>query len=134
MNLFCWETYWKKGDDRTALDYFQKMINITTEKVDPHHPLIANACHNIGLIHDQSGASDQAIEYLEKAVAIRLQIHGDPTLQAAHTVRDLANAFRNKGDTDQARRWYSKALSMFTKLKSQQHVQEIQARMLSLDD
>ncbi|CAM4984891.1 unnamed protein product [Rotaria socialis] len=103
-------TYRDKGDNRLALDYFLKALEIDENvlKHDKYHPELATAYNNIGEIYSHLGAYDDALRYLTHALEIRLK-----GTVATHT--DLAAVYNNIGAIYADKKDFTKALEMYTK-------------------
>lgn len=63
----------------------------------------------IGLVYDNQGEYDKALEYYERAHSIRQKVHGnnDPTL--ATTYNNIGSIYDNQGDYSKALEYYQKA-------------------------
>lgn len=65
--------------------------------------------NQIGLVYDNQGEYDKALEYYERAHSIRQKVHGnnDPTLAA--TYNNIDSIYDNQGDYGKALEYFEKA-------------------------
>ncbi|MES0337561.1 MAG: tetratricopeptide repeat protein [Candidatus Magnetobacterium sp. LHC-1] len=65
--------------------------------------------NNVGVAWNSLGDLKKAIEYLEKALAIRLEVYGDKHPDIAASYRNLADVFAKSGDPHKAAEYTAKA-------------------------
>ena len=59
-----------KGEDDTAIEYYDKALASDLKNFGAHHPEVAVDYNNLGIAWDDKDQKDKAIEYYEKALAI----------------------------------------------------------------
>ena len=62
--------YANKGDYDTALEYYNKTLDIRKQLLGENHPDTATSYNNIGAVYDDKGDYDTALENYNKAKVI----------------------------------------------------------------
>ena len=66
-----------KGDPHTALEYFQKELDILQRLLEENHPSLGLVYNGIGQVHLSLGDYALALEYFEKDLKMKLKFHHD---------------------------------------------------------
>ena len=82
--------------------------------------LIANSL--LGIIHRELGEFLHAQQYLERALAIRLQKLGPRHVDVATSYNDLATVLKDQGDLEKAKAYHERALAIQVQMLGAQHV------------
>lgn len=98
---------------------FAAVEKVTRDALDiesamPHpEPLrMARRVHRLGMVHQQAGRSDEAIQMLEKAVAIHEQTYGPDHLETANQLTALGAVYRAQGSHADAQKCLRRALKI----------------------
>ncbi len=102
-----------KLDYRGARGYYEKAVEIEPQNSDYLYPL--------GGILIVLGESQKAIEYLDKALAIRLKVYGEQHPDVATCYNNIGRARDNLGEYQKAIEYYDKALAIRLKVYGEQH-------------
>ena len=76
---------------------------------------LATSYNNIAIVYNYQGKYDQALEYYQKALAIRLKKLGADHPNVADYYNNIAIVYNNQGKHDQALEYYQKALAIYLK-------------------
>lgn len=96
---------------RTALQSFQRSLDIYQKLLPPTHPNLALSHYHMGLVYQNMENHAKALVSHEKALEIQQQ-----SLPSDHT--DLASSYREIGRVYYNKREYQKAISVYEKLLS----------------
>ena len=100
----------------SAMKYFSvalKLIEDNTTRTGPDHAQrVARFYHNMGLLHRLLGDYQQAKEYYERTLSMRLNKLGPDHVDVAHTYHIMGTLYRHMGDHRQAKEYYLRALSI----------------------
>ena len=100
----------------SAMKYFSvalKLIEDNTTRTGPDHAQrVARFYNNMGLLHRLLGDYQQAKEYYERTLSIRLNKVGPDHVDVAHTYHIMGTLYRHMGDHRQAKEYYLRALSI----------------------
>jgi tetratricopeptide (TPR) repeat protein len=58
------------GEDRKALPYFEKALEIKQQLLPPNHPNLGASYNNIGLVYEHMGDYSKAHSFYKRAVEI----------------------------------------------------------------
>ena len=83
---------------------------------------VAASYNNMALVFHDQGDLEQAKEYHERALAIRLQKLGPQHLDVAASYNNMALVLRNQGDLEQAKEYHELALAIQLQKLGPQHV------------
>lgn len=109
-------------DYQQALDYSFKALEIQTKTLSPKHPCVATTYSLIGSAYDYMGECyyNQALDYYQKALAIREEILGEHP-DTATTYYDIACVYGFQGNDDMALKYHLKALAIREKKLRKNH-------------
>ena len=100
----------------SAMKYFSvalKLIEENTIRTGPDHAQrVARFYHNMGLLHRLLGDYQQAKEYYERTLSMRLNKLGPDHVDVAYTYHIMGTLYRHMGDHRQAKEYYLRALSI----------------------
>ncbi len=100
----------KHSDYKTALDFFQKTLQIRLAILPKNHPLIANTYSNLTWIYQLMREYDKAMQYEQKALDLRIKVFGENHFDVADSYNYLGVISYKKRDYDQSIFYYQKAL------------------------
>lgn len=107
------------GDYDLALKYAQTAVNSLLNQERPDEILLATAYNNLGLVCLSQSNNDKAIEYLNKALDIRLRIlNREHHPLVATTYNNLGVAYSQQGNYAKAIDFYNKALEIQLRVMS----------------
>lgn len=112
------------GDYQQALEYFQKILKIDEEvrKLNKYDPVLATAYNNIGDTYHRLGDDDNALEYLQHALNIRLKGTVSTHTDLAAIYVNLGNVYHSKNCLKQALEMFDKALEIDTQALPEYHI------------
>ena len=100
----------------SAMKYFSVALKLiednTTRTGSDHAQRVARFYHNMGLLHRLLGDYQQAKEYYERTLSMRLNKLGPDHVDVAHTYHIMGTLYRHMGDHRQAKEYYLRALSI----------------------
>ena len=107
-------------DHNKALELGQKALSIH-EQALTHENSVTAFCYNaVGATHNELGDSFMALTMLRKAVRIFEKIGGSDS-DASEVYRNYGHAFLKNGNTDNALKWFDKAVEHDIKLFGHEH-------------
>lgn len=98
--------YCSKGNLESALNSFNKAIEMQLEALGPDHLEVAKTLHNIGVSHRHKKDLVQALEYYHKALRIFELNLGKEHLDTVRTLHNIGGVFRRQ-------KKYAEAMSCF---------------------
>ena len=107
------DVYKSQGDHSSALDCFQKCLNMQL-KVYSHSPLpdIAWSYNNIGSVYQSQGDYSSALDCYQKSLNMQLKIHRDsPHPDIAMPYNNIGLVYRSQGDYSSALAWLRRGLA-----------------------
>ena len=87
------------------------------------HPDIAASYNNIGVVYRHQGNYNKALEYLNKALDIRVKVLGLEHSKTAISYRNIGKIYEYQGAYTQALEYQNKALKIFEKILGKEHEQ-----------
>jgi len=88
-----------QGDHKAALDYFTRTLTIQAAQLGEGHEAVTGTHNNIGVAHFALKDYPKALDHHERALAVRLAIHGDEDhIDVADSHMNLAVAYKKLGD------------------------------------
>ena len=63
------------GDQKKAVDYYVKALEITKKSLPENHPDLATSYNNLGIANSRFGDQKKAVEYIEKALEIKKKVY-----------------------------------------------------------
>ncbi|CAF1594574.1 unnamed protein product [Adineta ricciae] len=97
-----------QGDFKTAIDYYEKALEIWEKTLPSNHPSLATSYSCIGIVYMNMGEYSKALSFYEKSLEIR-----GKTVPSNHP--SLATSYNNIGLVYMNMGEYSKALSFYEK-------------------
>ncbi|ETO12802.1 hypothetical protein RFI_24575 [Reticulomyxa filosa] len=91
-----------------AIIYSQQHLQICIDTFGSNHPFVANSYNNLGLVYEDKGQYNKAIESYERSIKIILDVFGN---NHAWSI----NVYNNLGDSYDKKRYYRKAIEYYTK-------------------
>ncbi|ETO01128.1 hypothetical protein RFI_36312, partial [Reticulomyxa filosa] len=82
--------YESKGEYDKAIEYYEKSLKISLDKLGHDHPDVAASYNSLGSVYKSKGEYDKAIEYYVKSLKIRLD-------KLEHDHPDVASSYNNLG-------------------------------------
>ena len=85
---------------------FQRALKLAEVRGGKDDIQVAISCKNIGKVHRVKGEYDQALEYVQKALAIELKLHGPNHPDVAVSYGSIGMVYNAKGKYDQALEYF----------------------------
>ena len=104
--------YKDQGDYESALEYYEKDLEISVKILGSDHPDTATTYNNMALVYDAQGDYEKALEYYDKALEVRERALGSDHPYTAETYNNMAVVYKEQGDYDKALEYYDKALEV----------------------
>lgn len=114
-------SYWMRGQNEQALDYYRKVLNIYERQAGSDHPETASAKENVANTLARLQRFDESIPLLESVLAIRSAKAGDEAAVTVRTMGNLAAHELQAGRLDRAQAWFDKALPRYAKAYGTDH-------------
>ena len=118
----------------SAMKYFSvalKLIEDSTISTGPDHghvKRVSRIYHNIGLLHSELSDYQQAKEYFERALSIKLNTFGPDHVEVAATYHNMGTLHGHLGNNQQAKKFCERALSIQLNKLGPDHVDAYVAR------
>jgi tetratricopeptide (TPR) repeat protein len=101
-----------KGDCDTAIEHYEKALEIGLEQSGTQRHEVAALYNNLGSAYQGKSDYDRAIEHYEKALEIGLEQSGTQRPKFAIVHNNLGSAYEDIDDYDRAIEHYEKALEI----------------------
>ncbi|CAF1068388.1 unnamed protein product [Adineta ricciae] len=96
----------QQGDYKTAVEYYERVLEIRQKTLPSNHHLLATSYNNIGGVYDNMGDYSKALTFYKKTLEIE-----EKTLPSNHP--HLATSYNNLGAVCYSMGEYSKALTFY---------------------
>ena len=103
-----------------AIDALNHLLSINIDNTKDAL-VTASAYHNLASAYYAQGDYAKALEWFEKALAIREKVLGKESPSNATTYNNIALVCDKQGDYAKALEWFEKALEIYEKLLGKQH-------------
>ena len=104
--------YALKRNETQTMVLFERIINESRKDIGENNLYIASAYHYLGLYYNIVSKPDQALEYYNKSLEIRLNILGEKNLEVAISYNNIGNCYSLKGNYDKALEFSLKSLTI----------------------
>ncbi|XP_068688412.1 uncharacterized protein [Montipora foliosa] len=78
--------------------------------------------HTLGNVHHRMGEFQEAMEYHDRAVAIKIEKMGSQHINVATSYNDIATILHDQGDLEQAKEYHDRALAIRIEKLGSQHI------------
>ncbi|CAF3631419.1 unnamed protein product [Rotaria sp. Silwood1] len=102
-------------------DHAQQHFTLPIQNKQLPQSVIPTNYNSIGIVHNEKGEYDKALEYYEKALQIRIQSFPPNHPSLAPTYSNIGSVYNDKGEYDKALEYYKKALAIQMKFLSPYH-------------
>ncbi len=109
------------GRDLTVREALQRSVPVLEQGLLGQSEIRAEILHASGSILHEINVDDVARDQLEDALRIRRELFGDEHMDVVATLVQLAGAYRNLGDYDQAESTAREALTLARNLRPERH-------------
>jgi tetratricopeptide (TPR) repeat protein len=113
-------TYVDQADYHQAIVSYELALKYLLLE-DGASPNVALLWNNLGVAWSNKGDYDQAIDYLDKALAVDIDTFGEDDPSVTRDWNSLGLAWSNKGDYDKAINYYEKALAVSINTFGEEH-------------
>jgi len=114
-------SYWRMGDARAAIAYFEQALAIDREASGERHPAVATGLNNLGAAWQELGEPRKAMAYYEQALAINREVYGERHPDVATRLNNLGSAWYALGEHQKAIAYLEQALEIFTAVYGPEH-------------
>ncbi|MFP4019600.1 MAG: tetratricopeptide repeat protein, partial [Bacteroidales bacterium] len=104
-----------KGEFNQSREIFHEILKHKKGIYPDHHPQIADAYINLGVIHKKQGYYDKSLAYYKKAENIYDKQEEVDDLKLGTSYLNMANIFSLQKDKEKAELYYNKAISLYNK-------------------
>lgn len=112
----------KRGNYSEALDCHRQALALhKKESGGLQNEHTAKHYDKLGSVYHGTGAANRAASYYHKALAIRLNVHGEDHLSTAESYDKVGTAYAEQGDYDRALNFHHKAKHVKKKLYGREH-------------
>mmetsp|Transcript_14838 Transcript_14838/g.27897 ORF Transcript_14838/g.27897 Transcript_14838/m.27897 type:complete len:288 (+) Transcript_14838:323-1186(+) len=112
----------ENGKYSDALDCHRRALLLHKRESDGlQNEHTAKHYDNLGAVYHGSGAASRAASYYHKALAIRVNLHGEEHLSTATSYDKVGKAYSEQGDYDRALNFHHKAKHVKKKLLGRNH-------------
>jgi len=67
------------------------------------HPLVADSYHNIGIVYQEQGKGEEALDQYNKALEIKIWVYGQDHPHVANTKYGMGKVYAERNEKDMAR-------------------------------
>jgi len=112
----------KQGNYSEALDCHRQALGLhKKESGGLQNEHTAKHYDNLGYVYYATGSANRAASYYHKALAIRLNVHGEDHLKTAQSYDKVGIAYAEQGDYKRALNFHHKAKHVMKKLFGREH-------------
>ena len=104
-----------------AVFTYSRLISLEESIYGLEHQETATSYSNIGVVYNNQGDYDKALEYHFKALAIREKVLGPEHPSTATSYSNIGLVYDHQGDYDKALEYYFKALVIWEKVLGPEH-------------
>lgn len=107
--------------------YFEEAVNVNlrfaqlSEETNGQNEATADAYNNIGVVYDDLGEYDKALEYYNKALEISKEVLGENHRDTAASYNNIGVVYGKLGDSDKALEYFIKALEIRKEVLGENH-------------
>ncbi|MFP4042052.1 MAG: CHAT domain-containing protein [Bacteroidales bacterium] len=105
----------RKGKFNQSREIFHEILKHKREIYPDHHPQIADAYINLGVIYKKQGYYNKSLAYYKKAENIYDKQEEVDDLKLGTSYLNMANIFSLQKDKEKAELYYNKAISLYNK-------------------
>lgn len=102
----------RQSDYKSAIDYYEKGLQIRQETVREDHPSLAISYNNIDLVYNNIGECSKALSFHEKALQIRQKSLRSDDLSLATSYNNVGSVYDRIGEYSKALSFHEKALEI----------------------
>ncbi len=110
------QIYFEIASYDESLDLYHKIVTYNINDT-----IKSRSYNNIGMVYNDKGDYDQALEYYRKALAIDEKVFGKEHPSTASLYSNIGSVYYDKGNYDQALKYYGKALAIEEKVFGKEH-------------
>ena len=109
------------GNNRKALEYQEKALELRKELFGEKHPDMARSYSNVGYTYGALGEHRKALEYQEKALELRKKLFGEKHPDTATSYNNVGSTYGALGDHRKALEYQEKAFQIQRELLGNTH-------------
>ena len=100
---------------------YLRQIKLAEELYGKEHENTATSYNNIGMVYNEQGDYDKALEYYQKALATKEKVLGTEHPSTATSYNNIGGVYRKQGEYAKALDYYTKAYQIFKKKLGDAH-------------
>jgi len=105
-----------------SLVLFEKLLEIRLKKYGVEHADVGKTHHCIGIVLEEQGKLEEALEMYEMAMAIRVKALGKEHLDVGSTYNKIACVLEEQGKLEEAWQMYQTAMAIRVKALGKEHL------------
>jgi hypothetical protein len=109
------------GQNRQAMEYYQKALEIREEVLGEKHQDTARSFNNLGASYAEIREYKQALEFLQKALEIRIELFGENHRDTAESLDNIAATYGDMGEHKRALGLKQEAMEIRKELLGEHH-------------
>ena len=119
--LYIGAFYRIKWENKTAMSYLNKALEIVKNKLGNDHELIAHIYNVIGGVYVNINDYNKALEFFKRSLSIRIEYLGEQNKQVAANYNNIGSIYFFQGDYGRALDFFEKSLRIRIKEVGQWH-------------
>jgi len=108
--------------DYTSADSILQIVITVMDQEQRRDTLYGEVLHNLGMLNMNRGTYDQARDYLDKALQIKVDQYGEIHASVANTYNALGNLVSDQGNFEKAREYYEHTLEIRKEVLPEDHM------------
>ena len=88
----------------------------------PNHIDVAKSYNNLGLVYQNTGELEQAEDYLQQAMNIKINVLGPNNIMVATFYNNLGLVYEDTGELEQAKDYHQRAMDIQMKVLGPNHI------------
>jgi len=115
--------YHEKGQYDLSKENYEKALNIRQQQIPLDHLRISSSLNNIGIIYQQQGQTERALEYFQQSLELldKYYPNNENIIQKSNTLSNMGSIYRDKGDLDKSLHFLTNAYNIRRNLLPNDH-------------
>ncbi len=107
------DIYTKKGEINTAIEYYNKSINLGTELFGENHIENGKSYKNIGFLYTNKKEFEKALQFYQKSLAVMTNAFGENNAEVGDIYIGIGDVYQYKKEFTTSLTHYQKALEIY---------------------